>query len=66
MEDNQEITAEANYIENNECNNISTIPRRAKSGKVAKRLEMKFGGKKYGTQFNSTGKKDQEFTHGKH
>ena len=40
------------------------IPRRAISVNGVERLEIKFGGKKYATQFTGTGTiKDQEFTY---
>ena len=57
MEYNQAITAESRNVEIEECGNISTISRRANSGKRVERLEIKFGGNKYGTQLTRTGKR---------
>ena len=49
---------EAGYLETKEHKNTNTRPIRANSGKGVEILEMKFGGKKYDTQFTtSTGEK---------
>ena len=44
-------------MEDKDCENMNTIPRRSNAGKGVDHLKMKFGGKKYDTQFTSTGKK---------
>ena len=41
-------------MENKERENANKNPIRANAGKCVERLEMKFGGKKYDTQLNST------------
>ena len=46
--------------------NTITRPRRANTGKVIDSLDIKFGGKKYDTQFTSTGKKRKHFMHDMH
>ena len=43
-------------METKEHEDTKTRPRRLNTGKGVERLEMKFGGKKYDTQFTSTGK----------
>ena len=52
-----ESKIEAIFIETKERENRNKMPRRANSGKGADRLNMKFGGSKYDTQFTSTGNK---------
>ena len=42
-------------METKEGENMNRIPRRENSGKGVERLEMRFGGKKYDTQFTRTG-----------
>ena len=44
-------------MEAKECENKNTRPRIANAGKSGERLKLKFGGKKYDTQFTSTGMK---------
>ena len=44
-------------METKERENMNTMTRRANAGKGFERLEMNFVGKKYDTQFTSTGKK---------
>ena len=46
--------------------NTSTSPRRPNLVKSFECLKMKFGGKKYDTQFTSTGKKIIYFMHDMH
>ena len=41
-------------METKERENTNTRPKRANAGKGVERLEIKFRGKKYGTQFTST------------
>ena len=42
---------------------MNRIPRRENSGKGVERLEMRFGGKKYDTQFTRTGNNRKIFMH---
>ena len=44
-------------METKDSENMNTRPIRANTGKGVERLEMKFGGKKYDTQFTSSRKK---------
>ena len=55
--DQYEIQTEAVYMETNARENTNKKPRREDSGKGVEHLDMKFGGKKYDTQFTSTGNK---------
>ena len=52
-----ESKIESSDVENKEQKNTNTIPIRANAGNSVERLEMKFGGDKYDTQFTSIGKK---------
>ena len=65
VETNQdERKIEAGYMEAKYRENTNTSPRRANAGKGVERLEMKFGGKTYDTQFTtSTGEKKKHFMH---
>ena len=44
-------------METNERENMNIMSRRENSGKVIDRLDIKFGGNKYDTQFTRTGKR---------
>ena len=44
-------------METKERKNTNIIPRRKNAGNSVERIGMKFGEKKYNTQFTSTGKK---------
>ena len=55
--DIDEETTEASDIYTKECENTRTISRGENSGKGVERIEMKFGGNKYGTQFINTEEK---------
>ena len=64
-QDEREI--EAVDLETKEHENTNTRPRRANVGKGVDRLEMKFGGGKYDTQFTtSTREKKKYFMHDMH
>ena len=52
--DRYEDTTEASNIETKDSENTITRARRENPGKVVERLEMKFVGNKYGTQFTNT------------
>ena len=52
-----EIKIEASDMDTKDRKNTNTIPRRVNAGRGVERLNIKFGGKKYDTQFTSTGKK---------
>ena len=51
MEDNQTTTVEESDIEIKDRRKTSTRPRKSNKGKGVEHTEMKYGGKKYGTQF---------------
>ena len=54
-------------METKESENTNTRPGRANAGKRVDRLEMKFGGESYNTQFTtSTGEKEKYFMHDMH
>ena len=53
-------------METKEHEDTKTRPRRPNTGKGVERLEMKFGGKKYDTQFTSTGNMRKYFMHDMH
>ena len=54
-------------METKERENTNTSPRRANAGKGVERLEMKFGGKTYDTQFaTSTGERKKCFMYNIH
>ena len=54
-------------METKERENTNTSPRRANAGKGVERLEMKFGGKTYDTQFaTSTGERKKYFMYNIH
>ena len=57
--DRDEDTAESSNIETKERENARTRPRRENSGKSVERFEMKFGGKKCGTQFINVEEKEK-------
>ena len=46
-------------METKEFENINRRPKWGNTGKDVERLEMKFGGNTYDTQFNSTGKNEK-------
>ena len=50
-------------METKDHENTNTRPRTANSVKYVDNLEMKFGGKKYDTQFTRTVKKKKYFIH---
>ena len=54
--DQDEIQSESIYLETKARENINKKPRREDSGKGVEHLDMKFGGKKYDTQFTITEK----------